>query len=149
MAKFIYKMQNVLNIKERMETQAKTEYAEMTARLRTEEETMRNLIKKLKEYEEEAKRLASNKLDIVEIRRCNDAIRVTKEYINQQAVRVRIAQRNVEIAVDKLNVAMQERKIQEKLKENAFEEFKMELNAQESKEIDEIVSFNYNNREET
>ena len=27
MAKFIYSMQNVLNIKERMETQAKTEYA--------------------------------------------------------------------------------------------------------------------------
>ena len=29
MAKFVYGMQNVLNIKERMETQAKTEYAQM------------------------------------------------------------------------------------------------------------------------
>ena len=40
------------------------------------------------------------------------------------------------------------RKVQEKLKEKAFEEFLQELNAQEMKEIDEVVSFNYNNREE-
>ena len=33
MAKFIYRMQNVLNIKERLETQAKTEYAQMKNRL--------------------------------------------------------------------------------------------------------------------
>ena len=147
MAKFIYKMQNILNIKERLETQAKTEYAEMVARLRTEEDEMRRLISKLREYEDEAKRLAMSRLDIVAIKNCNNSIRVMKEYINQQAVRVRIAQRNVEIAIEKLNVAVQERKIQEKLKENAFEEFKMELNAQESKEIDELVSFNYNHRE--
>ena len=38
--------------------------------------------------------------------------------------------------------------LQEKLKEKAFEEFLQELNAQEMKEIDEVVSFNYNNREE-
>ena len=38
--------------------------------------------------------------------------------------------------------------IKEKLKEKAFEEFLHELNAQEMKEIDEVVSFNYNNRED-
>ena len=31
MAKFLYSMQNVLDIKERLETQAKTEYAEMNS----------------------------------------------------------------------------------------------------------------------
>lgn len=38
MAKFIYRMQNILNIKLRLETQAKTEYAENAARLAAEEE---------------------------------------------------------------------------------------------------------------
>lgn len=47
----------------------------------------------------------------------------------------------------KLNEAMQERKIHDKLKEQAFEEFKADLAAQEMKEIDEVVSFNYNDRE--
>ena len=45
-----------------------------------------------------------------------------------------------------LQNAMQERKIQEKLYENAFEEFKQEENARESKEIDELVSYVYGQR---
>ncbi len=38
---------------------------------------------------------------------------------------------------------MKERKIYEKLKEKAFEEFKAEVNAQEQKEIDQLVSFRF------
>lgn len=40
---------------------------------------------------------------------------------------------------------MVDRKTHEKLKENEFEEFKSELNSIEKKEIDELVSFKYNN----
>ena len=43
---------------------------------------------------------------------------------------------------------MQERKTQEKLKENAFEDFKKELNAAESKEIDELVSYRFGRKSE-
>ena len=68
--------------------------------------------------------------------------------VKNQAVRVRLAEKNVETAMMKLTVAVKERKVQEKLKEKAFEEFLHELNAQEMKEIDEVVSFNYNNRED-
>ena len=39
---------------------------------------------------------------------------------------------------------MIERKTQEILKEKAFEEFKKELEYQEGKEVDEIVSFQFN-----
>lgn len=38
---------------------------------------------------------------------------------------------------------MKERKTYEKLKERAFEEFKLELNAAEQKEVDELVSFRH------
>ena len=38
MAKFVYKMQNILNIKMRLETQAKTEFSQASARLDEEEE---------------------------------------------------------------------------------------------------------------
>ena len=38
---------------------------------------------------------------------------------------------------------MQERKIQEKLRENAFEAFMKEENAREGKEVDELVSYTY------
>ena len=43
----------------------------------------------------------------------------------------------------KLQDAMQERKIQEKLRENAFEAFMEEEKARESREIDELTSYTY------
>ncbi|MDD6334677.1 MAG: flagellar export protein FliJ [Clostridia bacterium] len=148
MAKFVYGMQNVLSIKERLETQAKTEYAEANNRLSIEEDAMRRLMRRLDSYQQQAKVLEGEKLDIHKMRRCNDAIRIIKNQITQQAVRIRIAENNVDKAMQKLTEAVQDRKIHEKLKEKAFEQFKLELNAQEMKEIDETVSFNYNNRDE-
>ena len=47
---------------------------------------------------------------------------------------------------EKLNKSMQERKIHEKLREKAFDEFKEEFKAEEKKEIDQLVSFTYNDR---
>ena len=38
---------------------------------------------------------------------------------------------------------MKERKTYEKLKEKAFEQFKIEIEAQERKEVDELVSFRF------
>lgn len=148
MAKFLYSMQNVLDIKERLETQAKTEYAEMDNRLFIEEETMKRLGKRLDSYENLARSSASERLDIMEMRRCNEAIDIIKNQMTQQAVRIRIAQRNVDNAMKKLTEAVQDRKIHEKLKEKAFEQFKLDINAQEMKEIDETVSFKYNNKDE-
>ena len=45
-----------------------------------------------------------------------------------------------------MNEVMQERKIHEKLREKAFDEFKQELAVAETKEIDELVSYTYNNK---
>ena len=104
MAKFLYSMQNVLDIKERLETQAKTEYAEMNNRLFIEEETMKRLGKRLDSYENLARSSASERLDIMEMRRCNEAIDIIKNQMTQQAVRIRIAQRNVDNAMKKLTI---------------------------------------------
>ena len=127
MAKFLYSMQNVLDIKERLETQAKTEYAEMNNRLFIEEETMKRLGKRLDSYENLARSSASERLDIMEMRRCNEAIDIIKNQMTQQAVRIRIAQRDVDNAMKKLTEAVQDRKIHEKLKEKAFEQFKLDI----------------------
>ena len=121
MAKFIYRMQNILNIKLRLETQAKTEYAENAARLAAEEEKMHHLASRRQQYENEAKQSAMNRVNIASIKQSNESMAVMKELMTQQAVRIRIAQKNLDRARDKLNLAMQERKIYEKLREKAFE----------------------------
>ncbi len=95
MAKFVYGMQNVLNIKERMETQAKTEYAQMLGALHDEEIRMQSIVNTLNSYKSQAKELAMGTLDIARIRRCSEAISITEDMAKNQAVRVRIAEKNV------------------------------------------------------
>lgn len=149
MAKFIYKLQNILNIKLSMETQAKTAYAEATRKLDLEEVKLNTLFQKRMEYEEQCRILSQAKLNIPSIQRCNSAIEITKDLIKKQIVAVKVAERNLDAARNRLNDAMKERKTYEKLKDNSFQVFMQELNSEEKKEIDELVSFNYNdnNRE--
>lgn len=58
-------------------------------------------------------------------------------------INVQAAEKNLEFARKALNDVMIERKTHEKLREKQFEEFKYELEKAESKEIDELVSYNY------
>lgn len=143
MAKFIYKMQNILEIKYKLESQAKTNYANARAKLNQEQEKLKQLTAKLVYYEDEMRQLMSATLDILEIKFCKSAIEKTKYDIKQQILQVTVAERNLEQARIKLFEIMNDRKVHEKLKENAFEDFKKELNVQESKEIDELVSYTF------
>lgn len=144
MAKFIYRLQNVLNIKYRLETQAKTAYAQALAKLSEEEAKFNELVSRRKAYEEELRQAGSDRLVLSKMQKLSEAIEVMKELIKHQYLNVKVAQKNVDAARARLNTAMQERKIYEKLKENAFEDFKLEIAAEEKKEIDELVSFTYN-----
>ncbi|MCR5001828.1 MAG: flagellar export protein FliJ [Lachnospiraceae bacterium] len=143
MAKFFYKMQNILDIKEKLETQARNDYAVANAALAEEEEKLNVLIRRRGEYEEKLKESYSGTLDLNTITEYSEAVDIIKYHIRLQEVNVANAQKQVDITRDKLQEAMQERKTHEKLKENAFEVFKQEVAASESKEIDELVSYRH------
>lgn len=147
MAKFQYKMQNILALKEKLETQAKTEFARETQKLREEELKLSRIYDDIREYENRIRGLNGEKLNILELKQCNNAIKIKKYEANAQKRVIKLAEKNVDIARGKLNQVMIERKTQEILKEKAFEEFKKELEYQEGKEVDEIVSFQYNKEE--
>ncbi|MFA9375358.1 MAG: flagellar export protein FliJ [Lachnotalea sp.] len=143
MAKFVYKMQNILEIKYKLEGQAKTNYSNARVKLTQEQEKFRKLMDKQTCYENEIRVLMSSKLDILEIKSCKTAIEKTKKDIKHQILQITVAERNLEQARVKLYEVMNERKIHEKLRENAFEGFVKEINVLESKEIDELVSYTY------
>lgn len=143
MAKFIYRMQNILDIKLKMEDQAKASFAEANKELLIQEEKLEGLIRRREEYELEGQRLRLEKLNVIKLKDNSRALQVMKDMIKAQEMVVSIARDKVELARRKLQIAMQERKTQEKLKENAFEEFKHELNSEESKEVDELVSYRF------
>ncbi|BCN31532.1 flagellar export protein FliJ [Anaeromicropila herbilytica] len=144
MAKFIYRMQSILDIKYKLEEQAKSVYTEASFRLHEEENKLKILQDRQLMYEEKFRNLILTRIDILKIRECENAIDTIKFSIKMQLIEVKKAEQNLENARKKLSEVMMERKTQEKLREKAFEEFKIEINYEERKEIDELVSFKYN-----
>lgn len=147
MAKFKYRMQNILNIKYKLEDQAKTEFMLANRKLQEEEVKLQQLKERKAFYEEEGRSLLASTLKLDKIKQNREAIISMEELIKKQLVCVEEAKRQVERKAARLSELMQERKAQEKLKEKAFEEFLQEENAKESKEIDELVSFTYGKRQ--
>lgn len=143
MAKFTYRMQNILDIKIKMENQAKIAYGIANRRVQEEQEKLQAIILKRATYEKKARELVSGTLVIQEIRECRRAIDVMKSRQRTQMMNVHAAEKNLEVARVELNRVMVERKTHEKLREKAFEAFRQEMERAESKEIDELVSYNY------
>ncbi|MCR5272406.1 MAG: flagellar export protein FliJ [Lachnospiraceae bacterium] len=143
MAKFVFKMENILKIKRQLENQERMAYGMATARVNEEEEKLRVLMTRRIEYENKAKDLVSGSLKVNEIISNRNSINVMKSMIRAQMIEVQTARKNQELARKKLNDAMTERKIYEKLKEQAFENFKKEIIYEENKINDELVSYRY------
>lgn len=148
MAKFIYRMQNILNIKEKLEAQEKVAYGIANAKLLEEQEKLQGLLKRQEGYEQRLKELQTGVLNIKEIQTCKRAINSMKSLVRDQMMAVHTAQRNLEMARRRLDAVMKERKTHENLKEKAFDAFKEELAAEESKVTDELVSYTYQNKQQ-
>ena len=67
MAKFVYRMQNILDLKIKMEEQRKAEYGLANARLRKEEDKLRELIIRKAGYEKQARELVQGTIDVHKI----------------------------------------------------------------------------------
>ncbi len=147
MAKFIYRMQNILDIKYKLEESAKQEYADAVHILEEEEAKLEHLKQRRYGYYLDYNQSIQGRLDFVLIDECGNAMDIMDEKIAEQIEVVREKSKDVEKARAKLNTVMQERKMHEKLKENKFEEFKREINAEEAKETDQVVSYQYNNKD--
>lgn len=143
MAKFIFKMQNILNLKEKMEEQQKTAFREANAALSDEQDILRELFIRQAGYERQLREASMDVLDVRKIAFIKNAIDTMKSKIRDQMFRVKRAEEALEVERHKLDEAIKERKIQEKLREHAFEDFKKELLYEESKEIDQLVSFTH------
>lgn len=146
MAKFLYRMQNILDIKYKLEESAKQEYAEAVRMLALAEEKLRELENRKYGYYLDYNESIRGSLDFVRIDECGNAMDIMDEMIYAQNEVIKEKSKEVERARHKLNTVMQERKMHEKLKENKFEEFKQEINEAEAKETDQVVSYQFNNK---
>ena len=146
MAKFVYRMQNILNLKEKLESQEKIAFSLANQRLLEEQDKLSALMIRKADYEAQLKEMTQGTLAIRDIKICKESINAMKSKIRDQLIEVSRAQKELEIARRRLDEIMKERKTHEKLREKAFENFKEEIKAEESKENDQLVSFTYHNK---
>lgn len=147
MAKFRYRMQNILDIKLKIETQEKNEFGIAARRLAEEEEKLEELRARQSGYIARLQESSVGELDLQEINYLKNSINTMKSLIRTQMFEVNKAQRELEVVRARLNEVMMERKTHENLKERDFEIFKAEMAAEEAKEIDQLISFTHNKQE--
>lgn len=137
-------MQSILNIKYKLEEQEKSKYRLAHQRYLESMDVLEVFKQRKESYESQYKELMKGRLDILELNFCKKSIDIWKDKIfyQEQVVKKRLDDENR--ARESLNEVMKERKIYEKLREKAFEDFLVELNEEEKKEIDELVSYTYN-----
>ncbi len=149
MKKFRYQMESLLQVKLKLEEQAKIAYGSARLRLTNEQERLQELKLKKASYVQEERTLRTARLDLVKIRHTAEAVEVMEQKIKQQMTVVNNAEQRLEVARIRLNNAMVERKTQEKLKEKAWQSYLLEFEAEERKEVDELNSFQYSNPEQS
>lgn len=141
MARFKFRLQSVLTIKEKVEDLKKNEFGKAVSalaeaqRVKTEMEAMRD------DCIDEFRRDIDEGIDPEAFRRYNLFIEKMKIAIKNQEQVVARAEAFVEQKRQELVEAMRDKKTLETLRDNDFEEFLIEEKKQEQKVVDEIVSY--------
>ena len=148
MPKFRYRMQNILDIKNKLESQAKIEYSMANQKYLEEQKKLQEIMLRRASYEKVLKESITGNIDVHEVMIARTNVNTMKSIMRTQMIEVHKAEMQLEDARKKLNDLMIDRKTHEKLKEKAFDEFKAELKLEENKEIDQLVSYEYSTKKE-
>lgn len=146
MAGFKFRLQSFLNVKEKVEEQKKLEYGKALNKLEEEKNVKIMLQNEKTSVIDSLKNRMSNTLNPLELQRYNHYIKLLKNKIRNQDIVIEIAEKEAEKKRTELVKVMQERKMLDILKDkDRFEYFKEQQRA-EQKIVDEIVSYQFNNK---
>lgn len=148
MPKFRYRLQNILDIKLKLEEQQKMILLSKSKILTAEKEELDKLIKRKQAYEENIRINSVDTLDVFNIKNSYRDIK-TMEYLIKDKKNY-IDKLEVDFAKEeeKLIKAMQDRKIYEKLKEKSIERFLEAEIRYENNLVDELVAYKYTDSKE-
>lgn len=144
MAKFKFKLQSVLRLREQIEDNLKNELGKAVQKLEKEKAELRRLNfirdKHILEFNQK-----SEKAKVNELIEYNKFLSFMNVRINRQKELVNYALKNVDKIRDELIIAVKKRKIIEKLKERAYKKHLYEETKKVFALTDEITSYNYSN----
>ena len=145
MKKFEFRLQVVLDIKEKLLEQKLLELSKVQRGLQEAIHKQKTLESYQMEINEALMKVyqSGNELDVVEIQRYKDFINKLIVDISSQKVVVQNISRLLEIKRKEVNDVLKEKKVLEKLKENQEKKYYQEYDHYERRELDDIASSRY------
>lgn len=142
MAKFTFKLQSILNLKEKLEEQKKIELGNATIYLNKQKALLITYQTSLGDLIDELYGKRGKSVYAKEFLKLSTAIKYYEDEIQHQKEVIRDAEIIVEQKREALNKALIEKKTFEKLKEFALEKYLHEEQLENHKQVDEIISYN-------
>ncbi len=143
---FKFRLESLLNIKEKFEQQAKITYGEEVAKLDTEKKKLEDLYVSKMENTQRQRESFTGTIDIFSFNQYRNYATKIDEMILSQIKAVEMQTVKTEEAKQKLAEIVKERKAFEKLKEKEIEQYKKEVQLAEDKQVDELVTYKFGTR---
>lgn len=141
-------MENILRIKEKIEEQKRMALGQAMASYQHELSLAKEIEGKLQTHLDTFYGTQAKKIDAMQIRQVSQQVSYYEQALKDQKDVVSRALDVVEIKRQELQVALQERQIQEKLREKAFDAYLEEEKLKEQQLLDEVVGYRYATKEE-
>jgi flagellar FliJ protein len=146
MAGYKFKLQNILKLRESVEKDKKNEFGVATQRFDSEKLKLEQLNAEMYNMCEEIEKAVSKGISAQELRQQQQFKDYYRHSISNQKVRSKMAEEYLSDCRHKLVIAVQDRKIMEKLREIDYGKYIYIEQKNEEKLIDDLVSFKQSNR---
>ena len=93
MAKFVYSMQNILDMKEKLERQEKNDYSRANVRLLEAQDELERLKDRQREQEEKLRQNLKESMQVLQIKEAENGVEVIKMYVKHQMLCVKQRER--------------------------------------------------------
>lgn len=143
MKNFVFRLQTSLDLKLKAEDMKKEELQKATKVYKQNLKTLKGLQNRLVEIQDILRGKQVKKMDIVEIKNCQDFIPVLEERIKNQVEVTAASRIEMERVRNELVEIMKERKMLEKLRAKQYQEYMREYLREEQKEIDELATIGF------
>lgn len=143
MSKFKFKMQKVLEIKEKIEKQKENEHTKAINILNKYKKQKVEVVNQKRKIVQDLKQGIINNISSKEIASYNNYINYMKKVIKMIEKNIKLSQTDVDRKREQLEDAIKERKVMGKLKEKEFEKYKEQEKRLEQNLLDEIASYKY------
>lgn len=132
-----------MNLKKQIESNMKNELGKAVQELERQKRILKDIETCCDELIKEIKSKSLSGISVGLLKEYSSYLSLLKDRIEHQKNNVRRAQKDVDKCREQLIIAVQERKMMEKLREKKYEEYTKEQQKMEQKAIDEIASYNY------